>query len=150
MKCLEIYIGKAHLALSPISFFAERPVVHFTDDLHTCKSCPGIPTVMKVRRRTVSTMAIGGFIANETVFRCPNDGAIYGSSELKRLVPERCRFGYDVIEYVGRAMFLESHRDTDIMSDLKSRGIEISDREVAFLGKKICGLFGVGTPGITP
>jgi len=60
----------------------------------------------------------------------------YPSRELRNLAPERCKFGYDVMEYVGRALFVECRRDIDIVADLKNRNIEISDSEVPFLGKK--------------
>jgi hypothetical protein len=40
------------------------------------------------------------------------------------------------MEHIGRAMFIESCGDADIVKGLKSRNIEISEREVAFLGKK--------------
>jgi len=40
------------------------------------------------------------------------------------------------MEYVGRAMFLEYHCDADIVKELKARNIQISVREIAFLGKK--------------
>ena len=81
-------------------------------------------------------MAIGIFVAKETILSCPKCSTIHPSLDLRRLAPERCRFGYDVMEYVGRAMFLEYHCDADIVKELKARNIQISVREIAFLGRK--------------
>jgi hypothetical protein len=81
-------------------------------------------------------MEIGTFVAKETILSCPKCRAIHPSLDLRRLAPERCRFGFDVMEYVGRAVFLGFHCDADIVQELKTRNIQISVREIAFLGKK--------------
>lgn len=81
-------------------------------------------------------MAIGEFIAHEIILHCASCKKIFPSSELRSLAPERCKFGYDVMEYVGKALFIECRRDSVVVSDLKDRNIEISDREVSYLGKK--------------
>jgi len=81
-------------------------------------------------------MAIGEFIAHEIILHCASCKKIFPSSELRSLGPDRCKFGYDVMEYVGKALFIECRRDSVIVSDLKDRNIEISDREVSYLGKK--------------
>ncbi len=40
------------------------------------------------------------------------------------------------MEYVGRALFLEHRAVQQIMAALKEKNVTVSDREVAFLGKK--------------
>lgn len=81
-------------------------------------------------------MDIGAFWAKETELECPRCGAIYFSNELRKLVPVHCTFGFDVIEYVGKALFLRSRNNQEIMEELISENISISEREVSFLGQK--------------
>ena len=56
--------------------------------------------------------------------------------DARLLVPEFCNFGYDIMEYVGRALFLEHRAVQQIMAALKEKNVTVSDREIAFLGKK--------------
>jgi len=61
---------------------------------------------------------------------------IYRSRELQSLAPPRCTFGYDVIVYVGYALFVDCRSGQEIIEELAARNISISDREISFLGKK--------------
>ena len=81
-------------------------------------------------------MDIGAFWAKETQLECPRCKAVYFSEELRKLVPLHCTFGFDVIEYVGKALFLRSRNNREIMNELASGNITISEREVSFLGQK--------------
>ena len=81
-------------------------------------------------------MHIGAFWAKETELECPQCGVVYFSEELRRLVPAHCTYGFDVIEYVGKALFLRSRNNREIMNELASENISISEREVSFLGRK--------------
>lgn len=56
--------------------------------------------------------------------------------DVRNIVPEFCNFGYDIIEYVGRALFLEHRTVPQIMAALREKNVTVSDREIAFLGKK--------------
>ena len=81
-------------------------------------------------------MPIGGFFAHETILKCEKCNTKFPSKDLRKIVPDNCTYGYDVMEYVGRKLFIESYRDQDILQDLKKKNIEISLREIAFLGRK--------------
>ena len=81
-------------------------------------------------------MDIGAFWAKETELECSRCKAVYFSEELRKLVPAHCTFGFDVIEYVGKALFLRSRNNREIMDELASKNITISEREVSFLGQK--------------
>ena len=81
-------------------------------------------------------MDIGAFCAKETKLECPRDKSVYFSKELRKLVPAYGTFGFDVIEYVGRALFLRSRNNREIMDELAFENITISEREVSFLGQK--------------
>lgn len=82
------------------------------------------------------TLDIGPFRAKETIFYCPQEGIRYVSEELRSLTPYRCTYGYDVLVYVGYALFIRSRSEQEIIKELKKKNISISDREIGFLGKK--------------
>lgn len=92
--------------------------------------------VYKTREKTVVTLDIGAFRTKEIILQRPEDKVLYTSSELKALTPYRCTFGYDVIVYVGYALFVHCWSDQEITQALAERNISISDREISFLGKK--------------
>ena len=88
----------------------------------------------KKRKKNIVTLAIGAFCARETVLE-DSAGSIYHSRQLRALSPYRCTFGYDVLVYVGRALFVEA---TPSGRSLRRWGknVSLSAREVSFLGKK--------------
>lgn len=82
------------------------------------------------------TLDIGPFEARETVLQCPHDGSVYPSEHLRRLFPVRSTFSYDVLVYVGKALFVRNRTEEEICHELSALNITISDREIAYLGKK--------------
>ena len=92
--------------------------------------------VFKTREKKVVTLDIGALRAKEIILQCPEDKALYSCHELKALTPYRCTFGYDVIVYVGYALFVHCRSEKEIMKELAEKNISISDREISFLGKK--------------
>lgn len=92
--------------------------------------------VLKTYFRKVITLQIGEFKARETLYVCKKCGRIYRSKELSRLVPPSCNFGYDVLVYIGKAIFLHHLPDMVIIEQLSRKNIEISPSEVSYLGKK--------------
>ncbi len=90
----------------------------------------------KTREKKVVTLDIGAFRAKEIILQCPENKALYRSHELSALTPYRCTFGYDVIVYVGYALFVHCRSEKEIIKELAERNISISDREISFLGKK--------------
>jgi hypothetical protein len=91
--------------------------------------------VLKSRQKKVVTMDIGPFYAKETVLY-NSYGAVSHSSELRSLAPYRCTFGYDVLVYVGRALFLDCRTEQQIIAALRRKNISISPREIGYLGRK--------------
>ncbi len=81
-------------------------------------------------------MDIGAFHAKETVFQCCICGEKYRSEELQKIVPSGCNFGYEVLVYVGKAVFLHSLNDREIIQELWSKNIRISSSEILYLAKK--------------
>jgi len=92
--------------------------------------------VQKTWEKTVVTMDIGAFRAKETVFQCPNDKAVFGSPQLRALVPVKGTYGFDVIVEVGMSVFVHSRNETEIMNELAARNIFISEREIGYMGRK--------------
>ena len=61
---------------------------------------------------------------------------IYRSSELERLLPSKCNFGYDVIVHVGKRLFLENRTLAEVKAELSKERINISENGVNYLGSK--------------
>jgi len=98
--------------------------------------CGGDTRVLKTQKKTLATLAIGQFEALETQRRCPGCGDIYRSEELRSLTPHRGQFGFDVIETIGRALFVQCRNALAVQADLAARNIAISTSEIGFLGKR--------------
>lgn len=91
--------------------------------------------VQKTRRKKVLRMT-GPFIAHETVLKCSACGAVFGSDVLLQLVPARSNVAYDVMVFIGRALF-QRHRTTqEIRTELVARNVALSASEVDYLGRK--------------
>jgi mRNA-degrading endonuclease YafQ of YafQ-DinJ toxin-antitoxin module len=93
-------------------------------------------TVQKSQEKTVVTLDIGAFTARETCLKCSCHGEVYGSKELRALVPDHGTFGFDVIVHVGKSLFVQCLGVQEVVDELALRNISISPSEVAFLGKK--------------
>lgn len=92
--------------------------------------------IRKTRTPTIVTLEIGEFKAHETQLLCTCCGQIYSSEELRKFVPDQCKFGLDVIVYVGKALFIRYRNEKEILIELNERNIPISIREIGYLGKK--------------
>jgi len=84
-------------------------------------------------------MHIGEFIAEETLLHCVgcDSETVYASEELLRLTPSRCKFGYDVLTYVGRALFIRHRNNLEIIAELAAKKHQNKfQRNQLILGKK--------------
>lgn len=120
---------------SPHLLFPDRPRISFKRSQTAC-TCGNKLNVLKTRDKKVATLDIGEFLAHETVLHCPLCNKKYFSEELNRRVPHKCRFGFDVIVFVGEALFIHHKSDVEICQLLREKNIAISLREIAYLGKK--------------
>lgn len=92
----------------------------------------------------------GPFIAHETILKCRSCGRVFTSDALTRLVPGRCNVGYDVLVFVGRALF-QRHRTTrEVLAELAGRGLLLSASEVEHLGRKFITYLAMGHRLATP
>jgi len=84
----------------------------------------------------VSTLHVGRFHATEVVLKCPSCKRTYRSEELGQLVPSGANFGYDVMVYVGQALWLHCRNEEEVVAELAQKNVRISPREVSLLGMK--------------
>ncbi len=110
-------------------------MVPFAPEREHCR-CDAAQIVSKTYKRMVATLDIGTFCACATVLVCKKCGTQYGSSELSELVPQSCNFGFDVIEYVGQAMFVRYRNEREIQAELQQKNITISIRGIGNLARK--------------
>ena len=118
--------------------FAQRPRLPFRSERIHCPDCRTSLTVHKTRTKTLHTLHLGSFTAHETLLQCSDcqNQTIYAAKDLNRLAPCGCRFGYDVMVFVGKALFLRHRRSAEIIEELLARNLRISGSEVEYLGKK--------------
>ena len=112
------------------------PTIVFGPGQDGCPDCQQPLKVLKTKPRDVVTLHIGMFHAQETISICDHCQRPYGSPELRRLVAPGCNFGYDVLVYVGRALFLRHRRGQEIRDELAAQNVHLSPREVDYLGRK--------------
>jgi len=130
--CLNYYTNKIKEKNSTSNLFPEPPTIDFYP---SGQDPPGDWRVLKRVKKNVVTLAIGPFHARETVLY-DSEGSIYRSRQLRSLSPYRCTFGYDVLVFVGRALFVDGYTEQQIIAELGRRNIRMSASEVGFLGKK--------------
>lgn len=141
MKTLRIfqsYQEKMARESSSAYLFAQRPTLPFGPAQADCPDCHAPLQVYKTQSKTVQTLHLGCFTAHQTLRHCqhcPND-TIYASEQLSRLAPCGCIFGYDVLIFVGKALFLRSRRTEEVIEELRARHVRLSPSEVGYLAKK--------------
>ncbi len=86
----------------------------------------------------MATLLIGHLVAHETQRYCPYcpKKPIFLSEELHQLVSSGARYAYDVLVYVGEALFLRCRNGKEIRHELGERNIDISLREIDHLGRR--------------
>jgi len=122
--------------VSAANLFPSPPQVEFPPPITHCLVCGGELKVQKTRFRTVNTLHVGRFRAREVVRVCKPCGRTYGSEKLCSLVPPGANFGYDVMVYAGKALFLRYRNEEEVVAELARRNVLISRREVSLLGMK--------------
>lgn len=83
-------------------------------------------------------MALGQIQAHETILACKtcSNKRSYHSPHLAKLAPHGCNYGYDVLIYVGKAVFLLCRDERSVQEDLRQCGISISRSEIGYLARK--------------
>lgn len=92
--------------------------------------------VQKTRPRKVTTLHIGTFDAREVILVCSKCDGKHRCEPLCNLVPPGANFGYDVLVYVGKALYLRHRCEEEVVAELAEKNIRISPRGVSSLGHK--------------
>lgn len=93
--------------------------------------------VRKTVTRTVHTLELGSFVACEQILEPINGGLPLHSKALRRLVPPRCRYGYDLIVFCGLEFYLHGRQVKEIKISIKQKsGVKISASAVQVLAYK--------------
>ncbi len=123
---------------SAAGLFPPRLVLPFCPSQTHCPRCQAPLQVYKTVHRTVRTLHVGGFKAHETLLQCGrcDNPTVYTSAELDRLAPPGCTVGYDVLVWVGKALFLRDRQPEEIVQELSAHHLALSTSEVGYLGKK--------------
>jgi hypothetical protein len=130
VTCLKYHMDKMARDHAPMNLFRQAPTIYFQPEA----TGNGLK-VLKSREKKVITLDIGPFCAKETVLYDAS-GRVYTSEQLRALTPFRCTHGYDVLVYVGRALFIEHRCERQIVEDLAGKNVKISLRQVGYLGGK--------------
>ena len=127
-------INQLCFSLSPTNLFYQKPTLYFYAN-KICH-CGVATTLRKTCKKTIATTEIGEFKAIEIQTFCYCCNRVYHAEDLLSLTPHRGKFGFDVIEYIGKALFVHCRNERDIQADLAMKNIPISVSEIAFLGKR--------------
>ena len=122
--------------MNPGMLFPEKMKLPFYPEVTLCSKCGKKLNVLKTGKRKVVALSTGAFTAHETYLYCPDHGEIHRSEDLKRMVPFKCTFAYDVMVHVGKALYLRSMSEQAVIKELQNMGIKISASAVAYLGQK--------------
>jgi len=116
--------------------FPQPPLIDFIDPPTLPPTTTACLQVLKTRTRKVITLPIGEWIARETIWSDPATDQVYPSAPLRRLVAPGCNYGYDVVVYVGRRLFVEAQPVRQIITQLAQRHVHLSASTVADLGRR--------------
>ena len=116
--------------------FKTPPLIEVRPSLDQCSTCGGALKVQKTRPRTVTTLHIGKFHASETILICCQCDCKHHSEQLCNLIPPGANFGYDVLVYVGKALYISHRSEEEVVAELAQKNIQISPRGVSSLGHK--------------
>ncbi len=116
--------------------FSAPPLIEFRPSLGQCSVCGGALKVQKTRPRSVTTLHIGKFYSREFILACKQCGCEHHSEQLRILVPPGANFGYDVLVYVGKALYISHRSEEEVVAELAQKNIQISLRGVSSLGQK--------------
>lgn len=138
MNTLKHFMETAAKENSTPYLFCQQPTLHFRPKQSRCPKCRAALKVQKTRVRTLRTLHLGEFFAHETLMHCDQceNSTVYTAKDLSRMAPVGAIFGYDVLVFVGKALFLRHRQTEEIIDELLARNIRISPSEVEYLGKK--------------
>ncbi len=132
----------------PSVLFPQPPVVQFSPESDFC-ACGKRLVVQKTRRKKVLSM-LGPFIAHETVAHCIACSRVFHSDTLLRLVGSCCNVAYDVLVFVGEALFGRHRNSQEVRAALIARNVRLSVSEIEYLGRKFVTYLAMAHKQATP
>lgn len=135
MNVLRSCLNRMLFEISTNQLFPTKVNLYFKTSLINC-ACGGCLKVYKTMTREKATLSVGEFTAHIMQSYCETCDKVYGSEEINSIIPKNSRFGYDVIEYIGTALFIDHRGDEEIRELLREKNISISLREISYIGKK--------------
>jgi hypothetical protein len=135
IRCLKFHQERLAKNLELKKLFPSPPILKFIHDNTVC-FCGNKFLVLKTRKKIVSTLEIGTFQAYEIILYCEQCQCTYPCDTLLKLVPTSCKFGFDILVYVGKSMFLQCRFEAEIKAELLSKNIDIGTNEIGYLGKR--------------
>jgi hypothetical protein len=127
--------SKAINKLNPCSCFISPQLIPVETEATVCH-CGCALRVQKTQCRTVILLDLGRLVFKERIKFCPACKSRFGAEKLDELVPEYSNFSYEVIEFIGRQMFVEYRTEKQVRDMLAARNVAISPSEVSLLSKK--------------
>ncbi len=121
--------------ISANALFPLRPRLYFAPEATAC-TCDGSLKVLKTYDRDMASLAIGHFHAHVTEMVCADCQKKFKSNVLQRLVAPKSTFGFDIMVFVGEALFKHCFNSHTIQNQLAEKNIAISVREIDYLGKR--------------
>jgi len=134
VEVLACVLKQLSIDTSPATLFPEPPVIRFRPQEEEC-SCGSRLLVQKTRQKKVLKMT-GPLIAHETIMQCPACDKVFGSHALLQRVSARSNVAYDVMVFVGRAMYQRYRTTEEIRAELAVHNVFLSPSEVNYLGRK--------------
>lgn len=135
VKLLHRYLHQVAFHLSTRNLFGQRPTLYFKPLRCVC-SCGKRLTVRKTYFRSLASLTVGEFHAHITQLTCCPCKKIYEREELQTIAPPSGQFGFDVMVFVGEALFVRCRNGQQIQHELGEKNIRICRREIDHLGRR--------------
>jgi hypothetical protein len=92
----------------------------------------------------------GPFIAREKIHECPSCSRVFVSDALLNLVQSRSNVAFDVLVFVGQALFQRYRTTSEVCIELLVHNVRLSASEVTYLGRKFISYLAIGHRLATP
>ena len=132
----------------PAVLFPQPPCIRFVPEQRICK-CGNLLYVQKTRQKIVFTLS-GPFVAHETIRECAKCSCVYSSQALLRKVPRHCNVAFDVLVFVGQALFRFHRNIKEVQTELRIRNVHLCPSEINYLGRKFITYLAVAHRQATP
>ena len=135
INILQTYLSCLLSKLSAKELFPNKVNLFFSVSAINC-SCGNQLQPYKTKTRGIATLLLGECNAHVSQSHCKSCKKIFHPEELALIVPTNGHFSFDIIVYIGTALFAGHRNDTDIQKTLREKNISISLREISYIGKK--------------